>query len=147
MPYENHGRGRIVVGVDGSTSSVRALRWALRQAELTGAVVEAVYVWDLTTSFGMSMTVSPTENLALAAEEVLAQAIVRAADGGPIVPMEHRVEQGKPAAVLIEEAKRADLLVLGGRGLGGFAGALLGSVSQHCVQHAACPVVVVRTDV
>lgn len=53
---------------------------------------------------------------------------------------------GTPASVLLRAARDASLLVVGSRGLGGFAGLLLGSVAQHCVQHAACPVVVVRED-
>ena len=52
--------------------------------------------------------------------------------------------EGYPAPTLIDEAREADLLVVGSRGHGAFAGMLLGSVSQHCAQQAACPVVIVR---
>jgi nucleotide-binding universal stress UspA family protein len=60
------------------------------------------------------------------------------------VVVDHVVTEGSPARTLLDEARGADLLVVGSRGRGGFAGLLLGSVSQHCVHHAPCPVVVVR---
>lgn len=134
---------RIVVGVDGSSSSVKAMRWALRQAELSGAVVEAVLVLGTTDSLGMAMTIPPNANFLDEGKRSLAQAVTRAAGGEPTVTVIHSVEYGHPSAVLIERAEHADLLVLGDRGLGGFTGLLLGSVGHHCVQHAACPVVVV----
>jgi nucleotide-binding universal stress UspA family protein len=137
-------RGRIVVGVDGSPTSARALSWALRQAESTGSVLEAVHVQDLTASVGMVMSVSRTEDAAAAIERMLSRAVEDAAGGEPTVAVEYVVESGHPAAVLLHHAKQADLLVLGSRGHGGFIGTLLGSVSQHCIRHASCPVVVIR---
>ena len=64
----------------------------------------------------------------------------------PDIVVHQLVQRGHPAAVLIEQAKGADLLVVGSHGRGGFIGALLGSVSQHSVHHATCPVVVVRSE-
>jgi nucleotide-binding universal stress UspA family protein len=145
MRRQVHDQGRIVVGVDGSRSSVSALRWALRQAELTGSTVEAVLVLDTTASLGMTMTVSPSGNLLVEADRSLTEAVTRATGGGPSVPVARSVEYGHPAAVLIKHAEHADLLVVGSHGLGGFSRPRLGSVSQHCIQNAACPVVVVRT--
>ena len=60
------------------------------------------------------------------------------------VKVSSTVREGNPAKILLEAADGADLLVVGSRGHGGFAEALLGSVSQHCVHHAPCPVVIIR---
>lgn len=144
MAQPGRRQGRIVVGVDGSAPSLRALRWALGQAAVTGAVVEAVHAWEVPPSFGMPPAVLPGEDLAAAAEQELATAINRASSEKGQVPVERRVVRGHPAAVLLAQAENADLLVVGSHGHGGFVGALIGSVSQHCVQHATCPVVVVR---
>jgi nucleotide-binding universal stress UspA family protein len=135
---------RIVVGVDGSAVSVRAMRWALGQAEATGAVVEAVIAWNIPTGYGVGPTVIDGEDVAGIAEQSLAAAVDEASAAHPGVSAQRWVLRGDPAAVLVDQAKDADLLVVGSHGHGSFAGALLGSVSQHCVQHAACPVVVVR---
>lgn len=134
--------GRIVVGVDGSDSSKAALRWAVRQARLTGARVEAVHAWQYpTTAYGWAVTETNVESVArLRLEEMIAGAAGPDAD----VEVQPVVQQGHPAQVLLDAARGAELLVVGNRGHGGFAGALLGSVGQHVVQHAACPVVVVR---
>jgi nucleotide-binding universal stress UspA family protein len=134
------------VGVDGSPPSVRALQWAFEQAEVTGAVVDAVVAWDIPRTYGFGPTVLEGEDLAGAARESLATAVQRVSAGHPGVVVQQSVLRGHPAAVLIGEAKDADLLVVGSRGYGGFVGALLGSVSQHCVHHATGPVVVVHSD-
>ena len=141
----NDERPRIVAGVDGSAASVRALRWALRQAEATGAVVEAVTAWNIPTSYGFGPTVLEGEDLAAVARQTLAAAVDDASAAYPDI-VHQLVRRGHPAAVLIEQAKGADLLVVGSHGHGGFIGALLGSVSQHSVHHATCPVVVVRSE-
>ena len=139
---------RIVAGIDGSESSASALRWAIRQAALTGAAVDAVIAWhypDLASSGIAVGAVEPTygffrEN----AEKIAADAISSTVDPASDVPVSARVAQGHAAQVLLDASAGASLLVVGSRGHGGFAEALLGSVSQHCVQHALCPVVVVR---
>ena len=143
---------RIVVGVDGSPSSERALRWALRQAKLTGATVEAVIAWHFPFVSG-GYTWPPTGIMVSAtdfrkiAERMLADTVSRAAGGDLRAPVTQKVLEGDAAAVLIRESAGADLLVVGSRGHGGLAEAMLGSVGQHCVHHAACPVVIVRGDV
>ncbi|MFJ5921150.1 universal stress protein [Kitasatospora sp. NPDC092948] len=135
---------RIVVGVDGSAASRTALRWAARQAALVGATVEAVTTWQYPAAFGWSVPVVDTD-VAADAAKILAETVAEeAAQYG--VEIRERVESGNAAQILLEAAEGADLLVLGNRGHHGFAKALLGSVSQHCVQHATCPVVVVRED-
>jgi nucleotide-binding universal stress UspA family protein len=138
---------RIVAGVDGSASSLEALRWAARQAELTGSTVDAVTVWQRPSTanglaWGMA-AVDDTDYEELAAK-TLNDAISQAVDldrQGRVRPL---IAEGYPAEVLLDAAAGADLLVVGSRGRGGFASALLGSVSLHCTHHACCPVVVIR---
>ena len=137
---------RIVVGVDGSHFSTAALDWAVGQAHLVGARLEAVMALPPPTQFGLP-TAGPAEIgdetraiLSTALTEMVADATKRM--GAPVV-VDELVVPGAPARVLLDQAKGASLLVVGTRGHGAFSGMLLGSVSQHCVQHAPCPVVVV----
>ncbi|WP_404869938.1 universal stress protein [Kitasatospora griseola] len=134
---------RIVVGVDGSESSRSALRWAVRQAALTGATVEAVITWEYPAVHGWEMPLSDAD-FSTAAEQTLAQVVEEEGDPAHPVEIGRRVERGNAARVLLDAAEGAELLIIGSRGHGGFTGALLGSVGQHCVHHATCPVVVVR---
>jgi len=138
---------RIVVGVDGSLSSEAALRWAVRQAERTGAKVEAVTVWWYPPGYGLA-PVSDDEVADLQGEagKTLAEALAGVSGLAADVVVNPRVVEGQAAEVLLEAARGADLLVVGSRGHGGFTAAL-GSVSQRCVRHAPCPVVVVRAGV
>src|SRR5450631_769816 len=143
MPAREHGDGpRIVAGVDGSPSSVSALRWAIRQAGLTGASVDAVIAWhypDMAASGGYGMAVGgfePAYDFREIAEKTVADAISNALDPDSDVRVHARVAEGNPARVLLDAAGGAELMVVGSRGHGGFTEALLGSVSQHCVQHA-----------
>jgi nucleotide-binding universal stress UspA family protein len=141
---------RIVAGVDGSPSSAGALRWAIGQATLTGASVDAVIAWhypDLAASGGYGLAagaIEPSYDFQEAAEKIVAEAISNALDPASDVRVHARVAEGNAARVLLDAADGAELLVVGSRGHGGFTEALLGSVSQHCVHHAPCPVVVLR---
>ncbi|HUK70861.1 MAG TPA: universal stress protein [Streptosporangiaceae bacterium] len=153
MTGRKDGRSpRIVVGVDGSPSSLTALRWAVRQAECTGATLDAVIAWQYPVNFGtygwapVSMEEDGADFGELA-EKTLTDAISKIVDPGTGVQVHQLVVQGNPAQVLLDAARDADLLVVGSRGHGGFTGALLGSVSLHCVHHAHCPVVVLRGHV
>jgi nucleotide-binding universal stress UspA family protein len=127
---------------------VSALRWAIRQAGLTGATVDAMIAWRYPVSaggygwapIGMGTAFDFKED----AEKVLAEAIGTASDPGSGVTVRTLVVEGNSAQALLEASDGADLLVVGSRGHGGFTEALLGSVSQHCVHHAHCPVVVIR---
>jgi nucleotide-binding universal stress UspA family protein len=132
--------GRIVVGVDGSPASLDALTWAVRQAELTGASLEAVTAWSYPTTYGFPVIANV--DWEHGARTVLEKAIAEAGCGE--VQIAQRVVEGHPARVMAEAATGADLLVVGSRGHGGFTGLLLGSVSEYVVTHAPCPVVVVR---
>ena len=135
---------RIVVGVDGSLSSREALRWAVRQAMLTGSVVDAVIAWHDPASYaGYGWLIADTCKADDAAE-TLTEAVDSTIAAGSAVTVRQRVVEGTAARVLLDAARGADLLVVGSRGHGGFAGMLLGSVSQHCVVHAPCPVVIIR---
>ena len=141
---------RIVVGVDSSHGSRTALRWALAQARLTGATVEAVAAWQNPAMIGYSYGWVPAEfegeSIAGAAGKVLAEAVADVAGPDELAPVVTTTAEGPPAQVLLSAAKGAEMLVVGSRGHGAFAGMLLGSVSQHCVQHAPCPVVVVPDE-
>ncbi|MFC0598171.1 universal stress protein [Streptomyces palmae] len=148
MSDEAKSVSRIVVGVDGSEPSKAALRWAVDQAKLTGGVVDAIMAWDFPTAwFGLAppMVTDPAD-YQKQARDALDQVIEETLGPGRGRPVELRPvpAQGHPAAVLLDAAEGAHLLVVGNRGHGGFGEALLGSVGQHCVQHAPCPVVVVR---
>jgi nucleotide-binding universal stress UspA family protein len=133
----------ILVGVDGSPPSRAALRWALDQARLTGARVRAVIAWEVPAYTGWGLIAY--EDFGAAAGKLLGEAVREAAGAGPPpVELIETVLPGHPAQVLIDASAHAALLVVGSRGHGAFAGTLLGSVSQLCVQHAHCPVVVVR---
>ncbi|WP_051939228.1 universal stress protein [Phaeacidiphilus oryzae] len=137
--------GRIVVGVDGSASSQEALRWAVGQGRLAGAVVEALAAWERPLDYGGYGVALMDVDFAGPARDALDSSIAALGpEAEKDVEIVRRVVQGHPADVLLKAAQGADLLVLGSRGHGGFAGALLGSVGQHCVQHAGCPVVIVR---
>jgi len=140
---------RIVVGVDGSEGSDEALRWALRCATETRATVEAVNAWELSYEWvdGYFPHIERwCQEASRSARVILDAAVDRAVAGqAGSVGVSRTVVEGPAARVLIEEAKGADLLVVGSRGRGGFVGLLLGSVSEQCVQHACCPVVVVPT--
>lgn len=151
--------GKIVVGIDGSDHSRRALRWSLDAAAARGASVEAVYVFQSLPSWhALDPEVEaqiPDERII---EERQAASLRRAeeqatneltelltdedAGGVEVIPMV--VNATQPAQVLIDRSRDAEVLVVGSRGRGGFAGLLLGSVSQHCAQHAACPVMIIR---
>jgi nucleotide-binding universal stress UspA family protein len=136
---------RIVVGVDGSVPSKAALAWAVKQARLTGATVEAVIAWELPATYGYPVPVPvPDIDYGGLAAEVLAGAIAEASRPGEPVKIRSTVAEGNAAGVLLDASAGAELLVVGSRGHGAFTEALLGSVGQHCVHHASCPVVVIR---
>jgi nucleotide-binding universal stress UspA family protein len=136
-------RPRIVVGVDGSEPSKAALRWAIHQGKLTGAVVEAVTAWQVPANTGW-MSPADMPDYQDDARIVLTEALAEMCAIDPEVEVRPRVVQGRAARVLVDTAQGADLLVIGNRGHGGLAEALLGSVGLFCAHHAPCPVVVMR---
>jgi nucleotide-binding universal stress UspA family protein len=149
MPAHQDGDApRIVVGVDGSAASRAAFRWAVRQAELTGATVQAITAWQYPVASGgyawAPVAVLDSTDLQEAAEKTLADEISEVVGARTDIKLQPQAVEGNPAQVLLDASAGADLLVVGSRGHGGFASALLGSVSQHCVHHADCPVVIIR---
>jgi nucleotide-binding universal stress UspA family protein len=140
--------GLIVVGVDGSDASLEALRYALRQAKLQGDRVRAVTAWHVPTIAYGGPGVGPLVDLHSVfgedANAILDKALEAVANEAGDLEIERVVREGRSASVLVEEAEKADLLVVGSRGLGGFSELLLGSVSHECAQHASCPVVIVH---
>jgi len=138
------GERRIVVGVDASAPSQAALAWAVKQAALTGAVVDAVIAWEVPANYSFLVQVPVDINYADIAAQVVTDAIAEVSGPGEQVKIRSMPTEGSPARVLLDASKGAELLVVGFRGHGGFTEALLGSVSQHCVHHATCPVVVIR---
>jgi nucleotide-binding universal stress UspA family protein len=135
---------RIVVGVDGSDSSKAALRWAIRQAKLTGGSVDAVTAWHYPSTYGWAPIADGAVDIEGEAKKALTEALNEVSGLDPEVSVRPQVIEGHPAEVLLRAARGADLLVVGSRGHGGFTSALLGSVSQNCVLHAHCPVLVLR---
>ncbi len=139
----------VVVGVDGSPCAELALRFAAEEAKLRGTRLRVVTAWHVpamingggfapaavypidSTEFEQSATAGLEQTLRSFANELAG------------LEVEQVVEQGQPSQVLVEQAEGAELLVVGTRGRGGFAGLLLGSVSQQCVHHAPCPIVIV----
>ena len=139
---------RIIVGVDGSQGSKTALKWAMQQAVLTGATVEAIATWQdpaqYGTAYGWTSAAFEGDTYATAMAKSLDDTIAEVTAQLPHpVTVLPQVIQGHAVEALLHAAADAELLVVGSRGHGTFAGIVLGSVSQHCVQHAPCPVVVV----
>lgn len=135
---------RIVVGVDGSEPSKSALRWAIAQARLTGGSVDAVIAWRFPSTYGWAPYPDGLPDLEGMAKRTLIAALAEVSGLEPDVLVRPIVTEGNAAGALLDAAKGADLLVVGSRGHGGFASALLGSVSMQCVLHAHCPVLVFR---
>jgi nucleotide-binding universal stress UspA family protein len=140
-PNTAEGRGgghRIVVGVDGSEEAGRALDWAATEADRTGAVLE------IQTAYEPGYVFVSKEEIQRGMDALLEEATARVTRLTPGVTVVTGTHERTPTKVLIEASDGADLLVLGSRGLGGFKGLLLGSVSQKCAYHARCPVTIVR---
>ena len=145
MTEDQDVRGRIVVGVDGSDHSVLALRWAVRQAERTGADVDVIACWQWPASAGGFL---PYENFDLSA--VTSKAVDAAVasivcdEDQTAVAVRTTIIEGYPAKALLDAAEGAELLVVGSRGHHAVSGLLLGSVGLHCATHAPCAVLIVR---
>lgn len=135
--------GPVVVGVDGSQTSQAAIRFAFQAAALRDAPLVAVHAWsDLPVTTAWEITTS-WQSIQQHESEVLTQWLTETQTEYPGVHIEQVVVQDGPAHILLDQAKNAQLVVVGSRGRGGFRGLLLGSTSQALIQHAACPVAVV----
>jgi nucleotide-binding universal stress UspA family protein len=138
--------GRIVVGVDGSEPSIEALRWAGRQASLTGAALEAVMAWEMPGTYGWTGLPGLPQDFDLdePAAKALSDAVNAALPPERAVAVNEIVVTGNPAQAILDRGRGAELIVVGVRGHGTFRATLLGSVSHTVTLHASCPVVVVR---
>ena len=146
--------GVIVVGIDGSDASRAALRWGVEEARLRGARLVAVYAWMFIPPQPLGdpgLLAMPAGDIAgelsaenEAAHAVLSSAVEEAIGRDASVDVEQKIVEGDPGEVLVKEAAEADLAVVGSHGRSGLTAALLGSVSRHVVDHATCPVVVVK---
>lgn len=138
----DHPSGRVVVGVDGSDASRTALLWAANYARRCELPLEAIMTWQIGSIRGY-----PILDVEDAVKNTTVQALhdsivaTLGEDSGTI----ETVVRGAATLALLKAAHSASLLVVGSRGRGAFSGMLLGSVSQHCVHHATCPVVVIPT--
>ena len=131
----------IVVGVDCSPSSQRAVRWAAQQAKLTGATLRAVSSWRWPNYITI---VPPGVDLASDTRRTLDEVLEVALAGSEDLSVTRHVIEGPPGPALLTQAEDASLLVVGAQGRAAFPGMLLGSVAEYCVRHGSCPVVVVR---
>jgi len=144
--------GSIVVGVDGSDASQEALRWAVEEARLRSAPLVAVHAWSFVPPQPIGdpgMLAMPAGDLPgqLSAESEAARiALDSAVEGvlGADAEIERKLVEGDAGEALVAESSSAQLVVVGSHGRSGFKAALLGSVSRHVTNHAACPVVVVK---
>jgi nucleotide-binding universal stress UspA family protein len=136
-------RPRIVVGVDGFEPSKAALRWAIDQAKLTGAIVEAVTAWHIPAgTSGISAADLP--DYPQDARAVLTESITESSTSDSGVEIRCYVVEGRAGQALVDAAEGAGLLVVGCRGHGDLTETMLGSVAQFCSHYAPCPVVIMR---
>ncbi|MER0484663.1 universal stress protein [Streptomyces sp. Edi2] len=148
---QGESTGPIVVGVDGSSAAAGAVDFAFAEAALRGADIVALHAW---TTWNTPMPPPPQDEampyanepgaLAAGEERLLSEALASHQETHPGVNVRREVVKGGTREALIEASRTAQLLVVGARGRGGFAGLLLGSVSQAMLHHAHCPVAVVR---
>lgn len=133
----------VVVGADGSKNSVEAVRWAVDYARAKSLPVRVVSAFDIPWTIYITPT-STDETYAEIAKEALDSTMEKAFPNGIDVQVERQVIQSRPELALVTASKNAEVLVVGSHGQGLLPGVNLGSVANYCVQHAACPVVVVR---
>lgn len=134
MSTAEHDTRVIVVGVDGSPGSLRAMRWAIQEAQLRGSAIEAVTAWRA------GLAGAGTRD---AAQEAQSRVIGEAVAGLTLEPsISEEIEEGDPEEVLVARSEHASLLVIGSHGVGSIRHTALGSASEYCSRMAACPVVV-----
>lgn len=137
---------QIVVGVDGSESSKEALQWAARLAPALGATIHAIVAWEYPIVFGLEGGIPSAWRPDETAKEILNNSLNAVFPKERPAGLKGSISQGHSTFVLLDASKEAEMLIVGSRGLGGFAGLLLGSVSSACAEHAKCPVLVVHGE-
>jgi len=135
-------RSVVVVGVDGSTGSRDAVRWAAGYARMAGADLRAVATWRWPNYL---TRMPPGMDLEADTRRTLQEVIGEIGAELPDVPITEHVIEGPAGPALLSQAADVGLLVVGARGRAAFPGMLLGSVAEYCVRNGSCPVVVVRT--
>ncbi len=135
---------RIVVGIDGSKTSLAALEYACRRAEVTHETVVAIHAWYVRAPSTDVWSADPRSVDSDDHELLLAESIAGVQEDHPDVRLEHEIVAVSPAQCLVDASAGASLVVVGSRGRGFFSGMLLGSVSQAVLAGASCPVAVVR---
>jgi nucleotide-binding universal stress UspA family protein len=135
----------VIVGIDGSAEGARALAFAIEEARFRSAKLSIIYAFPALVSLFGSTAHEYYPQLQQEAEATLSRLLSEAPPMDDL-QVSASANGGNPAEVLIEASRDATLLVVGSRGLGGFAGLVLGSVSSQCVQHAHCPVLVAREE-
>ncbi|TDO48337.1 nucleotide-binding universal stress UspA family protein [Kribbella sp. VKM Ac-2571] len=151
VPHDLRGRAHegptVVVGVDGSKVSAKAIDFAFDQAESMHAKVVAVHAWTspfLTYADGASMLQFDEEKVRDESRLLVAESVAGAAAEHPDVEWSTELSMGSAAQALVRRSESADLLVVGSRGRGGFTGLLLGSVGQSALHHTHCPIAIVH---
>jgi nucleotide-binding universal stress UspA family protein len=145
MSTSEPDRPKIVAGIDGSPSSLAALEWAARQADLTGSALVVVGAWRLPGTYaaaGITDEYDPAADM----QRVLDHSLHAIQQRHQTLQATGQVTEGYPGPALVDASRDADLLVVGSRGHREFTEILLGSVGMHCATHAHCPVLVYRSD-
>lgn len=138
---------RIVVGVDGSPESRRALLWAVQEARLRGAHLSVIHAFTLNLGIvEQELATDMLVRIRREAQDLVENEVDELGETAAGLEISCAAAEGTPAKVLLGAAGEADLLVVGSRGRGGFGALLLGSVSQQCAHHATCPVVIVPPE-
>ena len=149
IPAEGPGgdaAGPVVVGVDGSATSEAAIGFAFDDAAVRGVPLLAVHTWNAGRSAPAGAAATDSTEVEEGERAMLSEQLAGWRDKYPDVDVRPIVERGRPTATLLQYAQRAQLVVVGSRGRGGFAGMVLGSTSHSLITHAICPVIVVRRN-
>jgi nucleotide-binding universal stress UspA family protein len=144
--HKSDSPARVVVGIDGSPAAQAALEWAVQEAAVRGATLEVVHAWRTPyvggDPFGATIVIDP-KAFEDGARAVMAKAMASVDVSSLDQPVVTSIAHDGAAAAILTAGEQADLVVMGARGVGGFAGLLLGSASSQVVHHARCPVVIV----
>jgi nucleotide-binding universal stress UspA family protein len=136
----------IVVGVDGSESSLQALEWAAEQARLTSRRLVAVTTWEWPATYSAFVGWPAEVHFEQHAARILHASVQKALGDSQTAGLTEKVIHGSAALVLVDASKAASLVVVGSRGHGEFTGMLLGSVGEYLTTHSRCPLVIVRRE-